>query len=302
MKFATNLKTRMSGADSHQAQIYEAHIGNVPFVIRKVVLMRENATPAEAQDYIWGKEEDMRKFVDELKFWRRASVHPYIVELLSWTVGWKSRQLCAWMAMPRINGRTLRQSCTVWRAGQEPVQEPGGLTNDADKALLEKWILQVEQAVDFLHREGIAHDSLHTRNVMLEAGGQRNAIVIDFGRCIDLRSPKLTDAERTNAKHADLLNIVHLYVFGRPAPVNDKASAEVRKSQKAALDAWQRDQRERWFVKGVLTAAPGTITANQIACMPFFEGDEKDLRGGAKSSWAVKTPKEDKFHPTGPSL
>lgn len=36
--------------------------------------MRENATPAEAQDYIWGKEEDMRKFVDELKFWRRASV------------------------------------------------------------------------------------------------------------------------------------------------------------------------------------------------------------------------------------
>lgn len=36
--------------------------------------------------------------------------------------------------------------------------------------------------------------------------------------------------------------------------MNDKASAEVRKSQKAALDAWQRDQRERWFVKGVSKA------------------------------------------------
>lgn len=51
----------------------------------------------------------------------------------------------------------------------------------------------------------------------------------------------------------------------------------------------------------VFTATPDTMAANQIVCMPFFEGAEKDLRGGAKSSWAKKTPKENQFQPTGPS-
>ncbi|KAH7706829.1 hypothetical protein AAVH_25933 [Aphelenchoides avenae] len=310
-KWHKNLSDVTALFEHNQAQVLKGRFKKttpIPsnyFAIRKQYLWKSDNSLAN-KAVIWGKEAKEEWFVLQLVLWRRVSDHPFIVPILAWTIDRDADgSVAAYQAMPLIDHVTLHDLVEEWDANEDPDGTIGGLEEENYRKQMSTWTQQVALAVQYMHDKGVAHRSLHPRNILLQREPdrpwERLVKVADFGRAEELR---VGTEEYDVLKAEDIRCIAYLHIFGTcgyyhyvdnqelPEALMQRVYPRQRLQDMSAAQ-WEDRKAERGFVIGVRDAMIGRLSARNLLCLPLFQGAMKDIITGAHPKWAVERPSAD---------
>ncbi|KAH7710999.1 hypothetical protein AAVH_21710 [Aphelenchoides avenae] len=305
-------------AVANEASVSRVHfvtppVSAKPFAVRKVALLD-----------VWDQEGEERDKIEQLKCWRVVSDHPFIVPLLAWTAGFKDGERCMFTAMPLIcnpqgaQAPTLFSLCSKWLGTMKlPKGTQRGLAGE-DRKMRKLWTLQEISAVSWMHSKGVAHQSLHPRNIMIVTDpahpAEKNVVICDFGKAKWLRvTDEVTQEQVDSWKAKDLRMIAQLYVFAThgfycyedPSTLGTREKIVKQQICPATKPATMSDadfeekRNELGFVLGVLNAPDGKLTADMMAGYPLFQGDLSKIKSGkAHPLFATQLPEGHRLKPS----
>jgi len=162
-------KPRIELASGRYSDLHQASRNGMKFALKRIRFFGKDRTSIEQYQKV---------FCRDALMWRQLW-HPNLVPVEG--VDWNSLPGAVCLVLPWFERNCVLVYMDQWRPSGPPL------------TLLNQWILEVAQALAYLHSESIIHGSVRANNVMIDDSG--HACLTDFGVVVNPRFGKISAIE-----------------------------------------------------------------------------------------------------------